>query len=147
MAAVVISLTFIPALFIIRGPRVFKRKKPAGESRFGGALANVLTAITRQKAAVITVTIFVVAASLYGLGKLVIDNSMVEFFRPDTDIYQSDAFIRKYFGGTSQITVAVEAGSTEELLHPRVLAAVDNLNTYLTNGFRWSTKFPVLPTW
>ena len=131
-AAVVISLTFIPALFIIRGPRVFKRKKTADESRFDGALANVLTAITRQKAAVITVTIFVVAASLYGLGKLVIDNSMVEFFRPDTDIYQSDAFIRKYFGGTSQITVAVEARSTEELLHPRVLAAVDNLNTYLT---------------
>jgi predicted RND superfamily exporter protein len=131
-AAMVISLTLIPALFIIRGPRVFKQKKTAGESRFGGALANILMAITRQKAAVITVTILAVAVSLYGLGKLVIDNSMVEFFRPDTDIYQSDAFIRKYFGGTSQITVAVEADSTEELLHPRVLAAVDNLNTYLT---------------
>ncbi|MDR0685307.1 MAG: MMPL family transporter, partial [Spirochaetaceae bacterium] len=131
-AAMVISLTLIPALFIIRGPRVFKQKKTAGESRFGGALANVLMAITRQKAAVITVTILAVAVSLYGFGKLVIDNAMVEFFRPDTDIYQSDAFIRKYFGGTSQITVAVEANSTEELLHPRVLAAVDNLNTYLT---------------
>ena len=132
VAAVIISLTFIPALFIIRGPRVFKQKKAAGESRFGGALANVLTAITRQKAAVITVTVLVVAVSLYGLGKLVIDNSMVEFFRPDTDIYQSDAFIRKYFGGTSQITVAVEADSTDELLNPRVLTAVDNLNAYLT---------------
>jgi transposase InsO family protein len=33
---------------------------------------------------------------------------MVEFFRPDTDIYQSNAFIRKYFGGMSQITVADE---------------------------------------
>ncbi|MDR0684266.1 MAG: MMPL family transporter, partial [Spirochaetaceae bacterium] len=131
-AAVVISLTFIPALFIIRGPRVFKQKKQVDESRFGGALANILTAITRQKAAVITVTILAVGVSLYGLSKLVIDNSMVEFFRPNTDIYQSDAFVRKYFGGTSQITVAVEARSTEELLHPRVLAAVDNLNTYLT---------------
>jgi predicted RND superfamily exporter protein len=129
-AAVVIALTLIPALFIIRGPRILKEKK--SKSRSGDMLGDILTAISRQKAAVAAVTVCVLAVSLYGLGKLIVDNSMVEFFRPDTDIYQSDTFIRKYFGGTTQITVAVEADSTEILLSPRVLTAVDNLNTYLS---------------
>jgi predicted RND superfamily exporter protein len=64
--------------------------------------------------------------------KLVVESSMVEFFRPDTDVYQSDNFIRKYFGGTTQVTVAVEADTTERLLSPDVLCAVDNLGSYLT---------------
>jgi predicted RND superfamily exporter protein len=129
-AAVVISLTLIPALFLIRGPHILKEKER--RSRSGSVLADILMAISRQKAAVVALTMFVLAVSLYGLGKLIVDTSMVEFFRPDTDIYRSDAFIRKYFGGTTQITIAVEAGSTEILLSPHVLTAVDNLNVYLS---------------
>jgi predicted RND superfamily exporter protein len=129
-AAVLIALTLIPALFLIRGPRVLKQKK--NESRSGNILGDILTAISHQKTAVAAVTVIVLAVSFYGLGKLVVDNSMVEFFRPDTDVYKSDTFIRKYFGGTTQITIAVEADTTEILLSPRVLTAVDNLNVYLS---------------
>jgi predicted RND superfamily exporter protein len=129
VVAVVISLTFIPVLILIRGPRAFKQKKH--ETRSGSILGDVLMAVSRQKAAIVTVTAFLFTLSLYGLGKVVIDNSMVEYFRPNTDIYQSDTFIRKYFGGTTRINVAIEADSTEILLSPRVLTAVDNLGAYL----------------
>jgi predicted RND superfamily exporter protein len=145
-AALIIAVTLIPSLLIIRGPAADKPKKekhaakPHPVSKSDTALVNVLTAICRQRAAVITVAALVIAVSVYGLGKLVVDNSLVEFFRADTDIYQSDNFIRKYFGGTTQFTFAVEADTTEELLNPRVLAAVDNLGAYLTERVPYVAK-------
>jgi predicted RND superfamily exporter protein len=145
-AALIIAVTLIPSLLIIRGPARSKPKKeknavqPRRVSKTGTALADVLTAICGQRAAVITAALFVIAVSVYGLGKLVIDNSMVEFFRADTDVYQSDNFIRKYFGGTMQFTFAVEADTTEELLDPRVLTAVDNLGVYLTERVPYVAK-------
>lgn len=130
-AALVVSITLIPALLLIRGPRASKQKT-VRKSRFDTALADVLLGISRKKAAVVIVSILVLGVSFYGLSKLIIDNNMVEYFREDTDIYRSDRFISKYFGGTTQITVAIEADSTDILLSPRVLTAVDNLSAYLT---------------
>jgi predicted RND superfamily exporter protein len=73
-----------------------------------------------------------VVISLYGLSKVVVDNAVVEFFQKETDISRSDRFIREYFGGSKDLNLAIVADTTEELLHPDVLQAADNLSAYLT---------------
>ncbi|MDR2730630.1 MAG: MMPL family transporter, partial [Treponema sp.] len=73
-----------------------------------------------------------VVISLYGLSKVIVDNAVVEFFQNETDISRSDRFIREYFGGSKDLSLVIVADTTEELLHPDVLQAVDNLSAYLT---------------
>jgi predicted RND superfamily exporter protein len=135
IVALLIAITLIPAILLIRGPgkeKVVKQVKAKKTSRLDTALGDILTTLNGKKGTVIVITAAVVVLSVYGVSKLIVDNSMIEYFRADSDIGRSDRFIREYFGGSTTVTVAVEADSTEELLTPEVLTALDNLSSYLT---------------
>jgi predicted RND superfamily exporter protein len=137
LASFVVAVLFIPAMFLLRpaasqsdkaGPAA-KEKQDGG--RFNNIIAGIFTAIAEKKALVLVLAALTVIVSLYGLSKVIIDNAVVEFFQNETDISRSDRFIREYFGGSKDINLVVTAGTTEELLHPGVLQAIDNLSAYL----------------
>jgi predicted RND superfamily exporter protein len=131
----VIGVTLIPALLLIRGPQRQKTAKRSVEkkaSRLDMIFADILTVVAARKGIVLAITVVVVIFSVYGLTKLVVENSMIEFFRKDSEISRSDRFIRDYFGGSTQVDVVVEADSTETLFNPVVLSSLDNLSAYLT---------------
>jgi predicted RND superfamily exporter protein len=138
-AAFTVAITFIPALLIIRGPRRLHLASPmksrfaknAEDGRMSVFIAESLVSVSRRKKTIFFLTILVGAVSLYGLSKLIVDNVMVEYFRPDTDIYKSDGFIRRQFGGSKVVSVVVEADSPQVLLRPDTLAAMDGLSGYL----------------
>ncbi|MDR0706340.1 MAG: MMPL family transporter [Treponema sp.] len=139
-ASFIVAVTLIPALLLIRGPRVLKdaqrrakKSDGAGIARdaVNNAIGNLFISIAKRRFLVMGAAIIAVAVSGYGLSKLVVDNSTIEFFKNDTDISRSDWFIREYFGGSRDLTILVEADSSEILLDPAVLRAVDNLSVYL----------------
>ena len=133
-AAFIVAVALIPSLLIIRGPRPFRRVKSGASGENGNkgtALADSLENIARHKKTICFITVLVGVVSLYGLSKLIIDNVMVEYFRDDTDIYKSDGFIRRQFGGSKIISVVVEADSYEKILRPDTLTAMDGLSGYL----------------
>jgi predicted RND superfamily exporter protein len=149
IASFVVALTLIPALLLIRGPRgggrnrstggvppaarIPEKAPPRGRSRrvsLNAALAAALTAIVRRKKLVLLLTGAVLACSVWGLSRLVIDNIFVEYFREDTDISRSDRFIREKFGGSKVVSV-VAAADTETLLLPKSLLAMDGLSRFL----------------
>ncbi|MDR1318509.1 MAG: MMPL family transporter [Treponema sp.] len=138
-AALVVAVTLIPALLIIRGPKLFEKKdKTAAGKEAGGreddlntVIARSLEVVARKRRTILLLTAFVILFSLYGLSKLVVDNVMVEYFRHDTDIAASDLFIREKFGGSKVVSVVMEADDPETLLHPDSLAALDGLESYL----------------
>ena len=141
MAAFITAITLIPALFIIRGPRpsiqAEQAKARAGDkgrvsaTRISAVIADSLTSAARHKKTILVITVLAVIISLYGLSELIIDNIMVEYFRADTDIYQSDGFIRRQFGGSKVVSVVAEGDSHEIILRPDTLAAMDGLSRYL----------------
>ncbi|MDR1867666.1 MAG: MMPL family transporter [Treponema sp.] len=128
----VIAVTLIPALFILRGPRLMpelvQKKQQRSESHI---LSNALTALANKKITVLVGTGIILIIALYGLSHLIIDNVMVEYFRDSTDVSRSDKFIREKFGGSKVVSIVVEADSAEILLGPDSLRAIDALNTYL----------------
>ncbi|MDR2629397.1 MAG: MMPL family transporter, partial [Spirochaetaceae bacterium] len=131
-ACFIIAVTLIPSLLLIRGPRRLKpRKNEAAGDPAGRIIGGGFLAMTNKKITVLVCTALVVAVSLYGLSKITVDNVLIEFFQNETDISRSDRFIREYFGGSKELTLVVEADTTEELLDPAVLSAVDNLSAYL----------------
>jgi uncharacterized protein len=133
-AAFAVALLLIPSVFLLRGPRVLKeqQKEQADLSRFNNAIAGFFTGIAEKKVLVLSLAALTVVISLYGLSKVIVDNAVVEFFQNETDISRSDRFIREYFGGSKDLNLVIQAATTEELLHPDVLQAVDGLSVYLT---------------
>jgi len=133
VTAFVVAVTFIPAMLLIRGPRTLKprRGEKTSEDRFSNILAGVCLGIDQKKTLVLVIAVLVAGVSVYGLSKVIVDNVMVEWFHQDTGISRSDHFIREFFGGSKELALVVEADTTEELLHPDVLQAVDNLSVFL----------------
>jgi predicted RND superfamily exporter protein len=140
VTAFIVALALIPSLLIIRGPRVTVRQKRRVEkqeskegqaSSFSAFLADNLANIANHKKTILFLTLLAAVISLYGISKLVIDNVFVEYFRSDTDIFKSDVFIRRQFGGSKVISVVAEADSHEIVLRPDTLRAMDGLSTYL----------------
>jgi predicted RND superfamily exporter protein len=138
LVSFLITMTLVPAILLIRGPRPLKEFRLAGRdsvSEGGGAVRNkiagIFTAIEGRRGAVLCVVIATALVSVYGASKIVIDNVMVEYFKSGTDIYRSDQFIREKFGGSKIISVVVQAETPELLLHPDSLGALDNLKWYL----------------
>jgi len=131
-AAFIVAITLIPALLIIRGPRPIKARIGSGnEGRMSAFIADSLVSIAQRRKTIFFITALVIIVSLYGLSRLIIDNVMVEYFRHDTDIYKSDVFIRRQFGGSKVVSIVLEADSPQVILRPDTLAAMDGLSRFL----------------
>ncbi|MDR2375583.1 MAG: MMPL family transporter [Treponema sp.] len=133
--AFVVAVTFIPACCLIRGPVKPKRE----DSRPAGAEAKSpqpdpqggFFSIMRRKRLVLVLAALITCLAVYGSSKLIIDNVVVEYFNADSDIARSDRFIRERFGGSKDVVLVLQADTTEALLDPKVLGAMDDLSTTL----------------
>ncbi|MCL2271193.1 MAG: MMPL family transporter [Treponema sp.] len=136
LAVFLLTIFFIPSILLLRGPAKTHPRgnelKQSGDDQISDVIARIFLSIARKKKTVLFTTIFLVLISMYGISKIIVDNSIVEFFQNETDISRSDRFIREYFGGSKDLNLVVQADTTEELLHPDVLKAVDGLSAYLT---------------
>ena len=136
VAAFTVAVTFIPAMLLIRGPRTLKERRSkhggsiAGDG-FSNVIADVFMGIAQRKTLVLVVAVLVAGISVYALSRVIVDNVIVEWLQNETDISRSDRFIREYFGGSKEVNIVVEADTSEELLHPDVLQAMDNLSVFL----------------
>jgi len=137
LVAFAVSLTLVPAIMIIRGPvsklprfRITEMK-PGQEDPLSGAIADALGHISTKKRSVLALSTVLILVSLFSLGRLVIDNVLVEYFKPDTDVVLSDRFIREKFGGSKSVSLVVSSEEPGGVLRPDVLAAMDGLAEYL----------------
>jgi len=132
-----LTIFFIPAMLLLRGPKKEKTSdtmQQNNEDPISAKIASIFLSIARKKRTVLVCTIFIILISVYGISKIIVDNSIVDFFKNETDISRSDRFIREYFGGSKDLNLVILADTTEELLHPDVLKAVDDLSDYLTKN-------------
>ena len=137
LVAFVVSLTLVPAIMILRGPvsKLPRFKiteiKPGQEDPLSGAIADALGHVSTKKRSVLALGLVVILVSIFSLGRLVIDNVMVEYFKPDTDVVLSDRFIREKFGGSKSVSLVLSSEEPGGVLRPDVLAAMDGLADYL----------------
>jgi len=141
----IMAVLFIPSMLLLRYSRIHPKlsaEKPeksgsAGDiqnDRFTNIVADIFLSIARKKFFVLFIAVLIIIVSLYGFSKISVDNSVVEFFRNETDISRSDRFIRTQFAGSKDLNLVIRADTTEELLHPDVLCAADNLSAYLADS-------------
>ncbi|MDR1308134.1 MAG: MMPL family transporter [Treponema sp.] len=126
-----VAVTMIPALLIIRGPGPFRAKRAGGkQDALGRVMADFFPSLVKHRILVLAGAAAVILVSLAGASRIIIDNVFVEYFRPDTNIAESDRFIREQFGGSKVVSIVAEAPSGV-LLGPACLSAMDDLNRYM----------------
>jgi len=132
MVSFIMALVLIPSILIIRGPKPGKNSHSSSlVSRSDSGIAGLFSAAVQKKGAVIFAVALIIPVSIWGISKLVIDNIFIEYFKSSTNIYRSDRFMIEKFGGSKVVSVMAEADSTETLLMPEVLVAMDKLGIYL----------------
>ncbi|HHU35670.1 MAG TPA: RND family transporter [Treponema sp.] len=138
-----VAVTFIPALFLARGPVPLKPRRQffrsddeetAGQEiqdPLSKAITTSFMALVRGKRKVVLLTALLIAVSIAFIPRIVVDNVLVEYFKADTDMARSDGFIRKKFGGSKLVSVVVESPTPGGVLEPEVLVAMDGLVKHL----------------
>ncbi|MCX7788856.1 MAG: MMPL family transporter [Spirochaetes bacterium] len=96
--------------------------------QFLEALDNTVFRSQRRS---ILVFVGILALSVFGAHKLIVDNSLIEYFKKHTEVYQSDLFLRTYFAGTRHFSVVISGTKKGDLTDPRVLKFMDELANHL----------------
>ncbi len=141
LVAFAVSMTLIPALFLVRGPVPLKRKKgrflpvergsEAAGDPLAQAIASSFSALVRGKRLILVCTAVLIILCSALIPRIIVDNVLVEYFREHTGMARSDSFIRTHFGGSKLVSLVVESDEAGGVLSPSILSAMDDLVTHL----------------
>ena len=135
LIALIVALTFIPALLLSRRRGFERLAAHSQRKQSGGLLLAILKfynfIVTRRGMGVILSLAIILPISVYGMSRIVIDNSMAEYFRRGAEIRDADDFLRENFGGTKDFSIVVRGKKRGDLTNPEILKAMDDLSLYL----------------
>ncbi len=135
----IVSILLLPALILIRGPGRDGKRKPVTETAeeehlhdpvARGIAGFFLSIFDRPRATLIVFTL-IVAVAVIGAAHLIIDNSLIDYFRSDTAVAKADVFVRREFGGSKVFSVLVNGPEKGSMNDPAALAAMDDLTAYI----------------
>ena len=133
-AAFLISITLIPGILILRGPKKPSMRwadKKDNTSRLDRGIASTFVLIAEHSRSVILFVGLIIIFSIFGVKKLVIDNVLMEYFDKDVAVIQSDSFMRKHFGGSKVLEMVIKTQNGSDVLRPDILKAIDDLSSFL----------------
>lgn len=133
LAALLLEMTFIPALRSVLAPPSDADKKRQQKIRIWGkatnAIANWVTGTSRRMVYA-GVLLFVIIAMI-GIGRITVDNSTKSYFSPDLSFEKDDRFLNEHLGGTNTLYLLVEGAGDDAIKNPKTLQAMDELQRFL----------------
>lgn len=143
MAAMVFSLTFIPAALTFGRRKQPPTNSSGGSGRFRAlenSVLNGLVAISdfsiRRNRLILTVSVVMVIASAVGLTRIQTDNDFLTYFPEDRPIVQSSRSLDEHMAGSNIINILVGVPNDREdpFKEPKYLAAVDKLQQFIDHN-------------
>ncbi|MGO8755098.1 MAG: outer membrane lipoprotein-sorting protein [Gallionellaceae bacterium] len=133
LAALILEMTFIPALRSILAPPSDADRKREQKIRIWdkatGAIANWVTGPSRRRVYA-GVLLFVIIAMI-GISRVTMDNSTKSYFSPDLGFQKDDRFLNEHLGGTNTLYLLVEGAGDDAIKNPKTLQAMDELQRFL----------------
>jgi predicted RND superfamily exporter protein len=108
----VVTFTFVPAVLLL-----MNRGEPTVESDRDLGITRLLSGVAQWRStAVLAFSVVLVGFVAYGVSRVSLDNRFVDYFKPDTEIYQGMNYIDRYLGGTVPLDVVVRFAAYEPLV-------------------------------
>jgi len=137
--ALILSITFLPAMLSILPVKVSARKKRLFEEHgsfthvdYAGKSLNLLARIINTRPGLMYIVTFIfIAIGGYGLAQINVSASLVKQFNEDHPIPQADDKLNSHFGGTNQLNVVIEGKEPEIIKNPAILKGMDSLQAFM----------------
>jgi uncharacterized protein len=126
MAAMIFSMTFIPAALALMRPPKQKAMKAGPADRFFDRFGEM---VHHKQKAVLAVTAIIVTASLVGLWFVNVDSDPMANFNQEDPIPISTKVINRLFSGAMVLHTTLESETEKRFLDPEVLTSVDRYQT------------------
>ena len=111
VVSVIITFTLVPALLNIFGSLEDSVDKEEGKSRITNALSN----FTKNNTSIIFGSaLLVIVLSVFGISKLEVENSFINYFDKKTEIYKGMKLIDEKLGGTTTLDVILKFPTNEK---------------------------------
>jgi predicted RND superfamily exporter protein len=133
LAALILEMTFIPALRSILAPPSDIERKREHKRRIWdkatNAIASWVTGANRRK--VYGGVFLFVIITLIGVSRVTVDNSTKSFFSPELIFEKDDKALNGRLGGTNTMYLLVEGASDDAIKNPQTLQAIEELQRFL----------------
>lgn len=133
LAALILEMTFIPALRSILAPPSDAERKRGQNRRIWdkatGAIADWVTGPNRRRVYA-GVLLFVIIVMI-GINRVTVDNSTKSYFSPDLIFVKDDKALNGNLGGTNTLYLLIEGASDDAIKNPKTLQAMAELQRFL----------------
>ena len=130
LSILAIEFTFIPALRSILPAKTPKPRQADSIDKILTYVGAILTHPKASRTVLITVALLIAVLGA-GVKYLKVDNSARSFTAPDSPIRLESTVLNNKFGGTDSILFLIEGKTPDSIKDPKVLAAIDKLQTFL----------------
>ncbi len=124
------SFTLVPALLALARDRQPGAVAPVDEPA-SSWLARVGQVCVAWKTTVVLVGVVLVAISAVGISKIRINNNLVAFFKPESEIRVADRYLSQALGGTAPLYLVADGKMPDAVTHPEFLRALEDLQRKL----------------
>jgi len=134
--SMLVTMILLPSLIIQFKPKIVK-KDQSKDSKFFKNLAHFAI---NQKLLIIFSSAGILLASFYGSSKITVENSFINYFNKDTEIYKGMKLIDEKLGGTTPLEIIVKFKDTTS----KKDASDDFFETSNSDEFKdsyWFTNF------
>ena len=103
------TFLFLPALIKIFNPPISTNLKSTDSN-----LANILLVISKKNLLIYSTSLILIIASVVGILQLKVENSFINYFDKDTEIYKGMKNIDEKLGGTTPLEIIIKFNSNEK---------------------------------
>nr|WP_245535452.1 MMPL family transporter [Sphaerochaeta pleomorpha] len=150
LIALLLSLYFIPALILVKplgsvNKKIAKQKKLTPEQNYKkgnektgwheNTVGKLYTYLANRKGMVFLVFILIMGLSFWGIIKLQVESSIINYFPAKSPIRTDAKFIDENFSGTNSFSFIVKGQNPGDLTDPEILKDMDELSSYLSTKY------------
>jgi len=122
MMTIGLSVTFLtsfilfPSLLILL-PKIIEKTTSGNEFQFTSKLANITEQYGNR---ILVLTVILTLISAYGISRLQVENSFINYFSEDTEIFQGLRLIDEKLGGTTPVDILLNLENSENVENKEV---------------------------
>ncbi|MBI5137520.1 MAG: MMPL family transporter [Nitrospirae bacterium] len=122
-----LSFSLIPAILtFVREEKIVQEEIVANRT-----LQHLGAWGARRPKTAVAISAVMIALALFGMSHIAVNNNMVAWFKPGSEIRNADAVINRALGGTSLGYVVVSTSEPEAIKQPQTLRYIEGLQRHL----------------
>ncbi len=158
--ALILSVTFIPAILLLKDPKTISKKRDlkiikratkkvkeklerlsslrgnkSEVEASGDTLYSIFKFFCGSHTRLCLTSIIIVALSIAGLKLLKVDTALINYFPKDSEFRKDIDYVDNSFAGTNSVFFLVEGPEKGDISNPEILKAVDRMEEHLQKKF------------